>query len=126
MNLDYEKRLKLSDWLLNLAFGEPEDPGCGICANLTLKFGLSEVAQWFWRAVDDGIYSGWEHYSGDNTYPVPGPQEYTSCAFPEVSAYLDSIPKWDRNTEYGRMRRDLAEYLSTAVLTWGRRRKDET
>lgn len=126
MNLEYEQRLELSDWLFSLAFGEPEDPGCGICWNLSSEFPDCETARWFWRAVDDGIYKWWEHYSGDNAYPVPGPKEYATCRWPEMSAYLDSIPKWDRNTEYGRMRRDLAKYLSTAVLTWREEPEDET
>jgi len=119
MNLGYEDRLELSEFLLSLSLGEPQHESCGICSNLCRSFDRGHVHKWFAIAAEAGIYGGWEHYSGDYGFPVPGPEEYASHAWPAMSAYLDRIPKWDRDTEYGRMRRDLARYLSVAVLTWG-------
>ncbi len=52
------------------------------------------------------IFREWKHYSGYYHYPVPSPDG-------AMEAYRSTINKYDRRTEYGKLRVDLAKYLHT-------------
>ncbi|AAP58716.1 48L [Xanthomonas phage Xp10] len=62
----------------------------------------------------------WQHYSGDQTCPVPAPIDFStgeSNLLPEEKiyervfhGYLYGGSFWDQTTEYGRMRADLLEH----------------
>lgn len=54
----------------------------------------------------------WEHFSGDTTFPVPLMYGKKSAQELLYARYIsDSIDNWDKETEYGRLRWDLYEFL---------------
>lgn len=126
MKLDFEQRTKLSQFLESLATGQPPLLDAGICRNVSKVFRYgSRPSLEFERAIAQGICSGWEYFSGRDLYPVPAPipEEFKNPAAPfwdvevEAEAHYWRTPDHWRG-EYGKMRRDLARYLSVAVLTW--------
>lgn len=48
----------------------------------------------------------WPKYSGTQWFPVPSP----SAVFPVVSSYY-TYTKWDKDTEYGKLRYELVDFL---------------
>jgi hypothetical protein len=59
----------------------------------------------------------WEHYSGSWTYPVPkfiGDTDFDNACFAYTTA-RHSGTLWDKTTEYGALRHELAEFLMLRV-----------
>ena len=53
------------------------------------------------------IFEQWEHFSGNDRYPVPSPKGVLAARL----IYVDNMYNlYDRSTEYGRLRIDLATY----------------
>lgn len=133
MKLDHEDRLKLSEFLESLATGKPLRPYEGICRNVRAAFGDgSRPNMEFERAIAQGICSGWEYFSGRDLYPVPAPipEEFKNPAAPFWDVALEAERHYGRTIdhwrgEYGAKRRDLARYLSVAVLTWENEDEDD-
>ena len=53
----------------------------------------------------------WDYFSGNKTYPIPANRD--KCGSPQ-SAYDDTKDKYDRTTEYGQLRLELAQELLNA------------
>lgn len=57
------------------------------------------------------LFAGWEHFSGDSTFPVPVPSEAEHAFRDPESIFQLTEDVWDTATEYGRLRRELLDYL---------------
>lgn len=82
----------------------PRIRSVGICCQFDL-YGLhSEEERRLFRAS----FTTWQHYSGDDSFPVPSPTRSISAQ----DYYFDkTIDLWDRDTEYGRLRWDLLDHI---------------
>lgn len=58
-----------------------------------------------WLQWAHGTWTEWELYSGDRNYPVPHPEHRPD------HAYGLTYNKWDMDTEYGKNRMKLLEFL---------------
>jgi len=133
MTLDFEQRMQLSKFLESLATGLPSLLDAGICRNVNKAFGDGSVTGVeFQRAIAQGICSGWEHFSGRDLYPVPAPvpEESKNPAAPFWDVHFEAErhyweTRYHWRGEYGDKRRDLARYLSVAVLTWENPEEEE-
>lgn len=56
------------------------------------------------------LFPGWPHYSGSRNYPVPDPEKRRD-PLAAWKKYDHTGEMWDERTEYGRLRRDLLDYL---------------
>lgn len=55
------------------------------------------------------LLEGWPKFSGDESYPINSDKnEYPKVEY--INASL-SVTLWDKNTEYGKLRWELLEYL---------------
>lgn len=82
----------------------------GICDTVDEVLYLSHPKSYI-RTFNSQFYrmvKGWMHYSGSTMYPVPSPVPGISekCIF-----YNKYRPNWDKETEYGKLRYNLLEYL---------------
>lgn len=57
------------------------------------------------------LFIGWEHFSGDSSFPVPVPTEEKYGFSDPESMFQNTQDVWDNTTEYGRLRRELLDYL---------------
>ena len=82
----------------------PRHPTAGIC------YALSRSYEYQIASHDTGLYMkaalraammSWPKYSGDFIYPIPG----------GGMAYDNHRAKWDRTTEYGRLRWELLDWI---------------
>jgi hypothetical protein len=115
MNLDYEDQLELSQLLEKLATGQ--GGSTGICSIVQFRLNY-RIYGWLRKALRSGICEEWGHYSGFHEFPVPDPDVEVQTEKSAASAYLRCVDYWDPDSEYGRLRRSLALYLSREVLTW--------
>jgi len=115
MNLGQVQREELSQFLEGLATGK--GGSTGICSIVQFRF-YSSVYFWFRKALRSGICEEWGPYSGFHEFPVPDPDVEVQTEKSAASVYLDCEDYWDPDSEYGRLRRSLALYLSREVLTW--------
>lgn len=74
----------------------------GICNQWTLKnLGSSG------RDLLKKVMMRWPKHSGDGMYPIPSPD----TAMTPHKAYHECSQMWDHNTEYGRLRWELLNWL---------------
>lgn len=103
----------MKEWLLDalqsVRVGGPTQPNTGLCKNVRVAMGVDwlskeweQVASWMHRA-----YPKWPKYSGNVTFPVPGGANIYD--FHREHQPIGSM--WDRNTEYGRLRLELLDFL---------------
>lgn len=116
MKLEHADRLKLSKFLKALASGKPPCSVVGICGNVEEYFIDTGIDRWFDWATHRGVCSKWKHYSGEKLFPVPDPRRGGKDNAHHI--YWRTNNQWDKRTKYGRLRRDLALWLSEIVLTW--------
>ncbi len=90
---------------------DTDDKGWGLCAYASLSaLGV---------CMPDA-FEQWEHFSGSYPYPVPSPE---GAGY----AYKEAFNMYDRSTEYGRLRIELAIYLyNTFCKIWNVTPKEET
>ena len=82
----------------------PYNRDAGICAQFDL-YGLYSSEE---RRQFRASFTTWQHYSGDDSFPVPSPDKYIVA----IDAYFDkSNDLWDRDTAYGRLRWDLLDHI---------------
>lgn len=88
----------------------------GICQNFYYRYkedwgrgGMEEegIKISFGEAIDflDGYFKRWPKFSGDIEYPVPHPERRPR------EAYDKSLRMWERDTEYGKNRWELLEFI---------------
>lgn len=75
--------------------GKPLRPNKGICYYVSVNY----------IGLLTGLFLEWPHYSGSFRYPVPHP------TLPPLDGYWDTFDLWDPETEYGRLRLDLLDFL---------------
>jgi hypothetical protein len=80
---------------LHIRDNGPDDEDLGICFSL-MEFG--------YHGELHGVES-WPKFSGNSTYPVPETSKTPGRAFFEIRNM------WDNNTEYGRNRWELLDFL---------------
>jgi hypothetical protein len=101
--------LEIVEILEAIRDADPEDlEKVGICCNFESTFGDGR----FYDSVLKESYDSWPHYSGSDTFPVPA--SYVADDEDEGDAareYYYIGPKWDKATEYGRMRYDLLDHM---------------
>ena len=88
---------------------EPDELKLGICAE------LEYLTEKFFLLVIIFDPTGWEHYSGNRSYPVP----ITAGDNRAPGEFYYHYTKWD-DSEYADLRRDLCRYLATTegVITY--------
>lgn len=87
----------------------------GVCSLVRVYFeshygdeeGCNLFAMWLQWSHDTWVK--WELYSGNRTYPVPHPEHRPD------HAYGLTYNKWDMDTEYGKNRMKLLEFLISKV-----------
>lgn len=79
----------------------------GICGNLDdVLYEIFEYEAWHEAYDHTGrLASKWPKHSGNRSYPVPHPEYGPEIAFD----LTDDL--WDRNTQYGRDRWELLEFM---------------
>lgn len=73
----------------------PEDKSLGICSLLPCEY----------ESALKALFPRWPEYSGNITFPVPHPE------LSPRDAYLFLYDIWNRDTEYGKARWRLLEWL---------------
>lgn len=97
-------RKRICDALIETRDGNVDD-SVGICTNVYDK--IFEALDLFTtRRHIDGLLTSaaeaWPKYSGSSHYPVPGG---------EHAYHYSGRNKWDRSTEYGRLRWELLDHM---------------
>ena len=93
------------NFLNNLADnGSVDNSEEGVCALLEDAFNVQ-------FNIRESVYESWEHFSGDDSYPVPSPHLYIDA---EDAFY--GLPKWEG--EYGKLRRDWCRHLAEYVAQY--------
>lgn len=72
------------------------------------RHGICKMIDADLRPIIGVIWRSWEHYSGNESYPVP------STAMSPVIAYW-KCKRWSKKSEYGKMRFKLLDYLIEQV-----------
>ena len=88
--------------LLQIQMDGPKNPRTGICDQLTktLPFAYRLIMETMRE-----MFISWPLYSGDDTFPVPHPEQDSDIAYLCAEGTI-----WDRDTEYGRNRWSLLEH----------------
>lgn len=82
----------------------PKNHNVGICGQFDL-YGLHSEEE---RRQFRNCFKTWQHYSGDDSFPIPSPDKSINAQ----DAYFDKRNDlWDRDTEYGRLRWDLLDHI---------------
>lgn len=88
--------------LLKKVHEGPDKPKCGICS----QRGIIELETPAFELLKE-VMAKWPKSSGSRLYPVPSPDPES----PSV-AYYTHNDLWNKNTEYGRLRWELLDWLS--------------
>jgi hypothetical protein len=88
--------------LLQIQVDGPVRSHSGICDHVTkvLPFAYGKV-----MPILEEMFKSWPLYSGNETFPVPHPEQDPEHAYLSTSGSI-----WDRDTEYGRNRWSLLEH----------------
>ena len=95
--------LSIVDELESTMNGRVRNLGVGLCHNVGVKLTYSEESAWI--RVCPVLYKEWPKYSGIPAYPVP-----SSTKDPDM-AYWDTDDMYDTETQYGRDRLELAQFM---------------
>ena len=87
--------------LLKKVHEGPDKPKCGICS----QRGIIELETPAFELLKE-VMAKWPKSSGSRLYPVPSPDPES----PSV-AYYTHNDLWNKNTEYGRLRWELLDWL---------------
>lgn len=80
---------------------EREAIGTGICG-MAYEACEPKLKEEVVNAILKKLFEGWEHHSGDPSWPVPGPE-----GFSPITAFAQ-LPLW--HGEYGAKRKELLKY----------------
>lgn len=92
-------RKKVLEALLKIKKVGPRFQDDGICANIVLENGSSLTA-----IID--LVREWPHYSGNALFPI-----HTNKKLSPMWQFDTTYNHWDHNTNYGRRRWQLVNYL---------------
>ena len=101
MIMETQTAQALLDGLLTIKKQGPENNRVGLCDNL-----YRLTAPNYSQSVVTGLCKSWEHYSGEEVFPVPG----TNGKTPEDAYLWPTGNIWDRKTKYGQLRWSLLEH----------------
>lgn len=99
--MDNQTAQALLDGLLIIKKQGPGRNTVGLCDNLSQL-----IADYYSQGEMDGLFKTWEHYSGEEVFPVPG----TNGKTPESAYLCANVSIWDRKTKYGQLRWSLLEH----------------
>lgn len=103
MSLTKEKATEYLGKLMSIKMNGPFDSGTGICGNLDEDY----CGDWTFRSFMWTACREWEHFSGDDIYPVPSHLGLRG-AFRRAEEWGCL---WDDSTEYGALRWELVDFL---------------
>ena len=85
----------------------------GICGNVVEPIGWDDRCESYTDEISS-ILATWDHYSGNETFPIPSTDESMDAS----AMYLTAGDYWDTKTEYGRLRYEALNYIITVVEGW--------
>lgn len=105
MSTEKNKRTLL-DALKNIIDNPPNKTSVsGICGRVSAYVGYNnDVHRAKVVALLSNYWGDWEHYSGNENYPVDHPDENAGYAY-------NMLDLWDLTTEYGQRRMNLVKYI---------------
>ena len=91
----------------------PENIDNGICSSMGhyQNYPVSMADEKIIDSIMDSIFKDWKHFSGSYAYPIPS----TTAGVSHSSQFHLTDHKWDKTTEYGRLRWDLLEFMISEI-----------
>ena len=88
-----------------------ESKSCGICSNLEIPL-THKLEEYQYKRQVTSLMTLWKYYSGSRAFPVPSPSSSEREHHVQIYyAAKKSNSMWSSSTRYGRMRRNLLNFL---------------